>query len=54
MNVVHHHGLVHLCEQLHAAYGQSADGFAVIAFAEAHEALFFRVTGLQLILEGNF
>ena len=54
MNVVHHHGLVHLCEQVHAAYGKSADGFAVIAFAEAHEALFFRMTGLQLILEGNF
>ena len=54
MNVVHHHGLVHLCEQVHAAYGKSTDGFAVVAFAEAHEALFFRMTGLQLILEGNF
>ena len=54
MDVVHHHGFIHLCEQVHAAYGKSTDGFAMVAFAEAHEALFFRVTGLQLILEGNF
>ena len=54
MDVVHHHGFIHLCEQVHAAYGKSADSFTVIAFAETHEALFFRVTGLQLILESDF
>ena len=54
VDIVHHHGLVHLCEEVHAANGQSADGFAMVAFAEAHEALLFGMTGLQLILERDF
>ena len=53
MDVVHHHGLVHLRKEIHAADGQRADGLAMIALRQAHEALLLGLARLVVELEAH-
>ena len=53
MNVLHHHGLVHLSVEVEAPHGQRPDGFSVIALGKTHEFLPLRVPRLQVVLKAH-
>ena len=53
MDIVHHHRLVKLRKQIHAADRKSPDGLPVIPLRQTHETLPLPMSRLQLILKSH-
>ena len=51
VDVVHHHGFVHLGKEIHAPDRERTDGLAMVALREAHEARLLRAPRLLAVLE---